>query len=729
MNNTQLSLIIQKLTEFYGENYEYFSSKPPAFQQVKNYETSELDAFISDLTHQAAQHKYLLIENFLSPESFKELLSQNSHPFIFWDQTEQGLVPVLAGHSLKDNKPYFWKFQTSSHPVEINTEQTFKPKRCENNPDITKNGMVRFLSTFPLENISTEEPIQELSPLQRLFGLLKNERKDISYIYIYAIVVGIISLTLPLGIQAIIGMISGGLVFSSVYVLVGVVILGIIISGILQIYQQTLVEILQRRVFAKAAFDFTYRIPKIKAEALMKYYAPELMNRFFDILTVQKALPKVLIDITGAVIQILFGIILLALYHPYFIAFGILIVGIVTFVVLQNAPKGLETSLVESKYKYKVAQWLEDLARTVFAFKSAGSTNLPIQKMDYLVNNYLKYRKKHFRVLVILYANAVFFKAFVTGALLIIGTILVVDRQITLGQFVASEIIILLVVGAVEKLIASVEVVFDLLTAVEKMGHVTDLPLEKDRGLQYDFHKTNHGIAIQTKNLSYQYDGSKKQVLKNINFETKANESVCITGTNGSGKETLLKILSAIYTDFEGAISFNGLSIRDINLGSIREAIERNLASDLIFDGTLLENIVLGRDCVKYNDVAWAVEKLNLKENIDQLPDGINTQMTGGGKRFSESFIAKISVARCVVEKPKLLMITDIYPELHKAERMRTIAFLTDKSNPWTLLTISNDPMVMAACDKVVVMDEGRIIMEGSYQELIKQSDFQELVD
>jgi ABC-type bacteriocin/lantibiotic exporter with double-glycine peptidase domain len=505
--------------------------------------------------------------------------------------------------------------------------------------------------------------------------------------------------------------------------------MGVIISGIMQIYQLTLVEVLQRRVFTKAAFEFTYRIPRVKSEALLGSYAPELMNRFFDIVNIQKALPKVLIDMTAAVIQILFGVLLLSLYHPYFIAFGFITVTIVTIVIYYNAPRGMETSLSESKYKYKVAQWLEDIARTLYAFKSAGSTNMPMQKMDYLVNNYLKYRARHYKVLVNLYGNAVFFKAFITGLLLILGTSLVIDRQISLGQFVASEIIIVLVVNSVEKLISGTETVFDLLTAIEKMGHVTDLPLERQTGLAVNFHEENHGLDIKIQNLSYRYADGNKKVLNNVSLEIKPNESVCITGTNGSGKETLLKILSAIFTDFEGSISYNNLSIKDIQLDSIRDAIERSLATDLIFDGTMLDNIVMGRAGISLADVQWALKNLRMNENIAELDEGMGTQMIAGGKRFSESFVAKISVARCVVEKPKLLMINDIYQELHRSERMSAIAFLTDKSNPWTLLTISNDPMIMAACDRVIVLNEGVIVLDGNYKELIKNPDFQEVMD
>jgi ABC-type bacteriocin/lantibiotic exporter with double-glycine peptidase domain len=723
MRFNQSSLVIKKLTEFYGTIFDHFAYHSP-LSENKNYSSDQVSNFINDLTEAARKQQFLVVENYAKKSDFQELIQKNEHPVVFFDNNHIFIV----GRLLKNKKPFFYKIAENQSVEEISDITTYKPLTVENDPNSARNGQIRFLTIFPIENISDNHSVEHLSPTKRLFGMLRNERKDIINIYIYAIVVGIMSLSLPLGIQAIIGLVSGGLAFSSVYVLIGVVIIGVVISGVMQIYQLTLVEILQRRVFTKAAFEFTYRIPRVKSESLLGSYAPELMNRFFDVINVQKALPKVLIDMTAAVIQIIFGIILLSLYHPYFIAFGFLTIAIVVVVIYYNAPKGMETSLAESKYKYKVAQWLEDIARTLYAFKSAGSTNMPMQKMDYLVNNYLKYRKKHYKVLLNLYGNAVFFKAFITGLLLILGTSLVIDRQISLGQFVASEIIIVLVVNSVEKLISGTDTVFDLLTAIEKMGHVTDLPLERQKGLEVNFHDQNHGLDIKLQNVSYRYPDAKKHVLKNLNLEIKANESICITGTNGSGKETLLKILSAIFTDFEGSISYNGLSIRDVNLNSIRDAIERNLALDLIFDGTLLDNIVMGRAGITIQDVSWALQNLRMNDNIAELAEGLNTQMIAGGKRFSESFIAKLSVVRCVVEKPKLLMITDVYRELHKVERMSAVAFLTDKNNPWTLLTISNDPMVMAACDRVIVLNEGEILLDGKYQDLIKNAIFQEVV-
>jgi ABC-type bacteriocin/lantibiotic exporter with double-glycine peptidase domain len=370
------------------------------------------------------------------------------------------------------------------------------------------------------------------------------------------------------------------------------------------------------------------------------------------------------------------------------------------------------------------------MARVLVAFKTAGSTMLPLQKMDSLVSNYLQYRKKHFSVLKILFGNAVLFKALITGLVLLLGTSLVISRQITLGQFVASEIIIVLVVGSVEKLLSTADVIFDLLTALDKIGHITDIPLERRSGIKVNFHTlSDKGLEVDMKNLSFKYPDGGRHVLRNINLNFQPNEKVCLTGTNGSGKSTLVRLLSSYYTDFEGAFTLNKLSVRDLELNSIRDAIERNLIEDHIFDGTLLENIMMGRSAVQISDVYWAIDKLNMSDSINAFPEGLKTMMITGGKRFSESFLAKISVARCVVERPKLLLISDIYQQMDRSERLNLVAFLCDKSTPWTLVTVSHDPVVMAGCDRVIVLNEGQVVMEGPYETLVKDPRFQELAE
>lgn len=683
------------------------------------YSEKDIPRFINDLITKAREYDLTLISSHIPADKLPELINNVNFPILYFENEGGHITPVLRGKNTKGDE---LNQAFSSNTPTKNTGTPIKnPFLWQETTDELKNGEAIYLTAFPMKSLvsggesATEA---ELTPVQRLFRLLGNEKKDIGYIYLYAIVIGLISLSLPLGIQAIINLISGGMVFSSVYLLLFVVIGGVLISGVMQIIQITLVETLQQRIFAKAAFEFTYRIPRVKTEALLGYYPPELMNRFFDILTVQKSLPKILIDITGAVLQIILGIMLLSFYHPFFIAFGLLTFVIIALIIYVNGPKGLQTSLVESKYKYKVAQWLEDIARSLYTFKLSGGANLPMEKMDGLVNNYLVYRKKHFKILEIFFWNAVGFKTLVIGGLLILGTYLVVERQISLGQFVATEIIIVLLTNSVEKLIRSIDIIFDSLTAVEKLGNVTDLPLEKEQGFRFSPEVYAQGLHLEVDKLIYRYQDKDKNALDGLSFSLRPMESMCITGSNGSGKNTLLRVLSGMLSDYKGSILFNGISLRDLNVVSLRSYIEQNTSTDDIFEGSILQNITIGRQEISLSDLEWVLDLLNLKEEIGKLTDGLNSIMLPGGRRYSESFITKISLARCLITKPRIVMIDDTLQNLQRQERLRIIDLLTNKKNHWSLIMLSNDPNVMKACDKVLVLDEGKVLVTGNFDEI-----------
>ncbi|MBA3900903.1 MAG: ATP-binding cassette domain-containing protein [Bacteroidetes bacterium] len=565
--------------------------------------------------------------------------------------------------------------------------------------------------------------------MKRFFRLLSLEKKDIGYIYIYALMGGLVYLSLPLGIQAIIGLIMSGQVSTSVVVLVGFVLLGILINGGLQIMQIIMIEYLQRRLITKAAFEFSFRIPRIKLESIFKEYAPELMNRFFDILTIQKGLSKLLLDFSSASLQVLFGVLLLAFYHPFFIFFGLFLLIVLIIIIWITGPKGLETSLKQSKYKYQVAHWLEELARTVNTFKLAGFTNLPMEKTDQVMNNYLTARKSHFRVLLFQYFNMVGFKILVTGGLLILGSMLVIGREINIGQFVAAEIIIILIINAVEKMIMSLDVIYGVLTAVEKLGSVTDLPIEAEKGLYiHQFSDAHSGFHIKTNKLNYKYPETKDYILKDVSLEMKGGERICISGYNGAGKSTLMYVLCGLYESYEGEISFNNVSMRDINVNSLRWHIGDNLSQEDIFEGTLMENITLGRENISFEDVLWATESVSLGTFIRNLKDGYSHNLIAGGKGIPGSVIRKIVVARGIVQKPKLLIIDDNHLAIDRVEKKRIIELLYGKSLEWTVVNVSNDPYIMQQSDRIIILKAGSVLEEGHFDTISTRPYFKELI-
>ncbi len=429
--------------------------------------------------------------------------------------------------------------------------------------------------------------IEELDPWQRFFKLLALEKKDIAQIFYYAVFSGILALTLPLGIQAIINLVQGAQISSSWIVLVCLVTAGVILTGVLQLMQLRIIETLQQRVFVRSSFELCYRFPKIKMEKLRNIYPPELANRFFDTLTIQKGLSKILIDVPSALLQVFFALILLSFYHSLFIVFGIVLLLVIYFVFRYTARKGLITSLEESKYKYKTAHWIQEVARSIISFKLSGKTSLSLKKNDVLVNKYIESREKHFRIIRIQFMKMIGFKAIVTAGLLLIGGVLVLNQQINIGQFVAAEIIILLVINSVEKLILGLETLYDMLTAIEKLGQVVDFELESQEGEFVNFEKD---FVIELKNVTLAVPNRDQAILKDINLRLTKETRMVIEGKNGSGKSSLLQVLSGVLTPTSGDIYVKDFLLGALQINQYRAQLGLSLNDEFLLK-ELLEKI------------------------------------------------------------------------------------------------------------------------------------------
>ena len=557
-----------------------------------------------------------------------------------------------------------------------------------------------------------------IHPLKRFFQLLRLDRKDISYIYFNSIFAGLIGLILPLGVQAIIGLISGGDFSASLWMLIGVVTIGTALTGIIKIMQITIMETIQRRVFVRSSFDFSYRLPRLKLDSLARFYPPELVNRFFDTLNLQKGLPKILIDFSEAILNITFGVILMAFYHSFFAFFGVLL-GFLLFLVYRfTGPRGLSTSLSESKYKYEVVYWLEEMARSLSTFKMAGYTPYPLRRTDGLVSKYLDNRAEHFKVLKFQYAVIVAFKVLITFALLALGSYLVINNEMTIGQFVAAEIVVILVIGNVEKLILTMESIYDVLTALDKLGFLTDLPIEKGDGLRFDQIDRDKPMHLQVENLSFKFEDSDRATLNGVSLEIKPGERVCIAGSQSSGKSTLLQLIAGIYADFEGSIAYNGFPLKSLDLCSLRGNIGDYIHQSNIFTGTILENITLGNPDTPLEAIVDLAEELGIASYIRNLPNGYNTILLPEGRNIPHTIRTKLILLRAVVTRPKLLLAEDFFKSLESKDRDFIANFIARRDAPWTLVAVSSDPVLAAQCDRLLLMENGQIIAEGTWQTL-----------
>ena len=763
MDIKDLIHLLEKYTQYSDVSIDFFELvHEKARHKYKTYfDVNTLFSELNDLAHYV---HFAFLQHKSTQSEFVTTLRSNSFPMIVFEKGEK-LVPIILSpnrlgviYAVRIEKGEVQKVTYSDFDDLISKIHTIgsmveiSGRNIDINPeeDEKKKDFIFFFSGFPITSLAQDfnsegihhhhekeekDDLDEdkdaghhhVTPFSRLLNLLKSEKREISQIYFFAILIGLINLVVPLGIQAIIGLISGGLLINSVIVLITMVVLATVLAGWLQVLQLSTVEVLQQRVFSKAALEFCFRIPKIRMESISKMYAPELMNRFFDVLNIQKSLPKILIDLTTATLQIIFGLVMISFYHSLFVLFGVVLILIIFVIFYFTGPKGLRTSIKESVFKYKVVQWLEEMARTLSTFKLAGYTNLPISKTDHYLTGYLKSRQSHFKTLKTQFISIIAFKVFITAGLLVLGSILVLERQINLGQFVAAEIIILLVISSVEKLVSTIEVFYDLLTALDKVGHITDIPLEDTRGVDINEFSGEAGVAMEMKNLYYRYPLTNHYVIKGFSLKIAPKESICIAGYNGSGKSTFMKIITGLLHDYEGVLNINNFPLNDININSYRDLIGDNMSYQDIFEGTLEDNITLGKHGILLDDLLWSIHKVGLTDFLNKLPSGLKTNLTAGGHDLPMYICKKIILARSIVEKPKLLVMDDFYyPD--KVERRELINFLTGENVGWTLVIVSNDPVVMQMTNRTIFMMDGGIVEQGIYEEIKKTYSYKKVI-
>ncbi len=719
-------------------NINAFNVSFPAFDSSKN---SELEDYLNILTDTGGTAHLTYLRNSFTKSELLFFIDNLHYPVLVFQKTLDGQIQARVIHEIK--KRISSVDCKNDVPIEDEIKEvnsyidSLLPASSLMHDKEVESENILVITCYPYESYYTEEKEKEieesenkktLTPIDRLFKLFASEKKEIGYIYIYATLASIFSLSLPLGVQAIIGIVSSGQIPTSVVVLIGFIIVGILITGGIQLMQINMVEHIQQKLFVKTAFEFAYRIPKLKIESVLKYYPPELMNRFFDIITLQKGLAKILVEFTAAFVQIILGLLLLTFYHSSFIFFGALLIGIMILIIRLTAEKGLKTSLYESKYKYQLANWLEEIARALSTFKLAGYSTLPMEKTDYYASHYLHSRKSHFKVLTIQYIGFILFKTLITGGLLILGCVLLIHKEINIGQFVASEIVIILVMNAVEKFIVQLDTVYDVLTSLEKIGNVMDLPIENPTGINIDRMGVRGSFTIEVKNLKYKFPTEREYLIKGIDLKIGHGERICLSGYSASGKTTFINILLGFLTSYEGVVTVNGISMRELNKNSFINHVGDNISQEDLFDGTILENISLGRNGITMDDVLNATEQVGLNDFVHSLEQGLHTHLIGGNMGISESIARKIIIARSIAKKPKLLILEDFLLGLEKEQKIALMKFLLSKEHAWTVILISNDKDIMELCDTTVIMKEGRLVWKGPYDETVENEHFTKLV-
>ncbi|BAC87962.1 peptidase domain-containing ABC transporter [Gloeobacter violaceus] len=582
-----------------------------------------------------------------------------------------------------------------------------------------------LLKTLPLIVPPTQGPSSEflheetednLSPYGKLVRLLREDLWDLVALGAYTVMVGLLSLAVPLAASALVNTIATGVYMQPLVVLTLLVLGCLTFAGVLKLMQLVLAERLQQRIFARIALRLAVRLPFIRQSALLNEYAPQLVNRFFDVVTAQKTLAKMLLTAPSALLSILVGMVLMAIYSPYLLAFDLFLIVFIVLVWVGLGNGGLETSIKESSKKYRVAEWLEELGRCQTGFKMSGVPSFPLERTDALVLEYIKARRLHFRVLFRQAVGNYLFSAVANAGILAIGGWLVINGQLTLGQLVAAELIVLTVLAALDKLIRTLEEFYDLLTSLEKLSQATELPVERQGGKP--MLRSHRGASITCRNVRFAYRPG-MEVLNGLYLSLKPGERVSLVGNSGAGKSTLSALLCGLLEPNHGAVAVNSVDVRDAKLHDLRQVV--GLVSDTndeVFEGTIEQNILLGRTDTPYEDLVLALEVSQLADELATLPDGLKTMLISGGRNLSRGQVQRILIARALVAQPQLLILDEAFTGIDEKDKLAILDNIYSGDHNWTILNISHDPEVVMRSDIVHVLADGRIVETGSPLEM-----------
>lgn len=533
--------------------------------------------------------------------------------------------------------------------------------------------------------------------------LFRLERRILGLIVSYSIAIGLFSLIVPLTVQELVNTFAFALQPITIVTLAAVMVAGLLFVGAFRALQYYAVEVLERRIFARVAIAMAQQLPHLRYQGFKPRYA----NYFVETILMQRAVSVLLVDLINVIVGGAVGMTILVFYHPYFLLFNaILLVGFnVVFFLMSHG--GLKADMELSHAKYDTLHWFQEIAYNLLHLKSTDSQTLLIKKTDQLLDTYVGVRRTRFGILIRQYLGSLGWQAIVHSGLIATAGWLLGIGQLTLGQFVAAEVVVSGILSSFDGVVKRMGHIYYFLTAITELSFLFSLPKDQDAAtLSIPLpDPTIHGIRVTCKDLTFAPAGG-PPVFEHFNLEVTPGEKIGIYADTTMAKTALARVLGGLESPTAGVIRYNGVDLRHLNLDSVNRFRGFILDSQLsLFEGTLEENIVLGRDYIPYSDVRWALRFTELEEEVDALPHGLKTHVRSAGKIFAPTHIARILVARAILGRPQLLIFEGILHNMHPAMRETILRRLCSKEEPWSVVFVSNDPNLTPHVDRRIMLN------------------------
>ncbi|ACL74964.1 ABC transporter ATP-binding protein [Ruminiclostridium cellulolyticum] len=312
------------------------------------------------------------------------------------------------------------------------------------------------------------------------------------------------------------------------------------------------------------------------------------------------------------------------------------------------------------------------------------------------------------------------------AAILWFGGIQVYHGAMTQGEIIAYINYINMILSALI-LLANLVVTFTKAAAsANRVNEILEIqPSVEDRpDRDVNVRVVGNGLSgiplIEYRNVSFTYDGSSEYALKNISFQIKEGQTIGIIGSTGSGKSTLVNLISRFYDTTDGQILINGTDIRDLKQKDLRDRIGHVPQKSVLFSGTIEENIRWGNEFAPEPDIYWATEIAQALDFIKQKPEGFKTVVTQGGANLSGGQKQRLAIARAIVKRPEILILDDSTSALDYATDAALRKQIKDKLKGLTIIMVTQRVAAIRDADLIVVLDDGEIVGIGGNEELLE---------
>lgn len=534
-----------------------------------------------------------------------------------------------------------------------------------------------------------------------MLGLLKGERSFIWLALVYGVAVSVLSLATPISVQMLINSIANIALVTPLVTLaatlLGLLLIAVLLSA-LRIYAM---ELFGRRFYARQVAEITLRSIHARNPFFEDSKRQDLFNRYFDVVTVQKAVPSLLIGGFTIILQSAVGFTVTAFYHPVFLAFNLVVIGTAFLIMLVWTRGAIRSGIALSHAKYAAASWLENVGASNGFYKSGRHVDYALDRSEGVTADYIAAKAKHFRYTMSQTVAFLLLYALASAGLLALGGWLVIEGELSIGQLVAAELILSAAFFGLGQMGAYLDITYDLIAAAEEIGMLYHIEQEEETSEGEDAISGGDLVLRQVTHPAT-VAGVK------LNIAIPAGSQLVAKAQTHDVQRLFTHSMKRYITPSSGMVTLGGQDIAMVDMFRLRSEIIV-LDRPTIVQASIRDYLRLAGPDITSSDVLRALATVRLEERVMALPDGLDTQLSTSGWPLSYSESLRLKLAGAILKCPRILIMTGLF----------------DMVDP---VTLANVRVVMRAAGSTVIQFSYRAEPQPDCEYLWLGKDEQQLI-